>query len=36
MLKDRNISLLGLVSLTLFISLVIYLMTQDTSLVGPL
>jgi len=36
MLKERNISPLALVSLILFISLVIYLVTQDTNLVGPL
>jgi hypothetical protein len=36
MLKDKNTSLLGLVSLTLFLILVIYLLTQDVTLVGPL
>ncbi len=36
MLKDKNASILGMVSLTLFIVLVIYLLTQDVSLVGPL
>jgi hypothetical protein len=36
MLKDKNASLLGLVSLTLFLILVIYLLTQDVTLVGPL
>ncbi len=36
MLKDKNPSILGMVSLTLFIMLVIYLLTQDVSLVGPL
>ncbi len=36
MLKENNFSVLGIVSLVLFISLVIYLITQDISLVGPL
>jgi hypothetical protein len=36
MLKDKNASLLGIVSLTIFIMLVIYLLTQDISLVGPI
>ena len=36
MLTDKNASLLGLVSLTLFLILVIYLLTQDVTLVGPL
>ncbi len=36
MLKDKNASILGMVSLALFIMLVIYLLTQDVSLVGPL
>ena len=36
MLKDKNASILGMVSLALFIMLVIYLITQDVSLVGPL
>ena len=36
MLKDKNATLLGLVSLTLFLILVIYLLTQDVTLVGPL
>jgi len=36
MLKDKNASILGMVSLVLFILLVIYLLTQDISLVGPL
>ncbi len=36
MLKENNFSVLGIVTLVLFISLVIYLITQDISLVGPL
>ncbi len=36
MLKDKNVSIPGMVSLALFIMLVIYLLTQDVSLVGPL
>ncbi len=36
MLKDKNASILGMVSLALFIMLVIYLLTQNVSLVGPL
>ncbi len=36
MLKDKNVSIPGMVSLVLFIMLVIYLLTQDVSLVGPL
>lgn len=36
MLKDKNASIMGMVSLALFIMLVIYLLTQDVSLVGPL
>ncbi|MEI8207653.1 MAG: hypothetical protein WCG16_00500 [Methylococcales bacterium] len=35
-LKDKNASLLGLVTLALFVILVIYLLNQDASLVGPL
>jgi hypothetical protein len=36
MLKEKNVSLLGIVSLAVFIILVIYLLTQDPSLVGPI
>lgn len=36
MLKDKNASLLGIVSLTMFIMLVIYLLTQDATLVSPI
>jgi hypothetical protein len=36
MLKEKNVSLLGIVSLAAFIILVIYLLTQDVSLVGPI
>ena len=36
MLKDKNASIMGMVSLALFIMLVIYLLTQNVSLVGPL
>ena len=36
MLKDKNASLLGIVSLAMFIMLVIYLLTQDATLVGPI
>ncbi len=36
MLKDKNALLMGIVSLAVFIILVIYLLTQDVSLVGPI
>ncbi len=36
MMKEKNVSLLGLLSLAVFIILVIYLLTQDASLVGPI
>jgi len=36
MFKDKNASLLGIVSLAMFIMLVIYLITQDATLVGPI
>jgi hypothetical protein len=36
MFKDKNISVLGVVSLAVFLSLVLYLLTQDVTLVGPL
>jgi hypothetical protein len=36
MLKDKNELLMGIVSLAVFIILVIYLLTQDVSLVGPI
>jgi hypothetical protein len=36
MLKDKNASILGIVSLAMFIMLVIYLLTQDVTLVGPI
>jgi hypothetical protein len=36
MLKDKNVSVLGMVSLAAFLTLVIYLLTQDVTLVGPL
>ena len=36
MLKEHNLSLLSIISLIIFISLVIYLITQDINLVGPL
>ena len=36
MLKEKNVSFLGIVSLAIFIILVIYLLTQDASLVGPI
>lgn len=36
MLKDKNALLKGIVSLAVFIILVIYLLTQDVSLVGPI
>ena len=36
MFKDKTLSLLGLVSLAMFIVLVIYLLTQDATLEGPI
>jgi hypothetical protein len=36
MLKNKNELLMGIVSLAVFIILVIYLLTQDVSLVGPI
>jgi hypothetical protein len=36
MLKEKSVSLLGIVSLAVFIILVIYLLTQDVTLVGPI
>jgi hypothetical protein len=36
MLKDKNELLMGIVSLAVFIILVIYLLTQGVSLVGPI
>ena len=36
MFKDKYTSLLGIVSLAMFIMLVIYLLTQDATLVGPI
>lgn len=36
MLKEKNVSLLGIVSLAMFIALIIYLLTQDAALVGPI
>lgn len=36
MMKEKNVSLLGLLSLAVFIILVIYLLTQDVTLVGPI